>query len=56
LVSAVAVTGSVEAEMIAELGNWPSTIVWFSVSTAGVDGELERGVGSVESATVVEIV
>jgi hypothetical protein len=27
LVSAVAVTGSVEAEMIAELGNWPSTIV-----------------------------
>jgi hypothetical protein len=57
LVWAVAVTGSVEAVMIAELGNWPRTMVWVKVSTAGVDGALERGAGfEVSGTTVVAIV
>ena len=53
LVSAVALTGRVEVEIDAELGNWLRTMVWLSVSTAGVDGALERGAGFVGSGTTV---
>jgi hypothetical protein len=50
---AVAVTVSVEFVIDTELGNWPRTIVWFTASTAGTDGALERGVEPVVSGTSV---
>jgi hypothetical protein len=57
---AVALTGRVEGvelEIDTELGNEPRTIVWLSVSTAGGDGALERGVElGVSGTSVVAIV
>jgi hypothetical protein len=56
--SAVAVTVSGEVEIVTELGKEPSTIVWLFVSTAGGDGALCRGVGSITGigSRVVDIV
>lgn len=51
--SAVAVTVSNVLEIDTELGNEPRTMVCPSVSTAGGDGALERGVDPAMSGTSV---
>jgi hypothetical protein len=54
--SAVAVTVSGEGEIVTELGNEPSTIVWLFVRIAGGEGALCRCVGSIATGSSVVVI